>query len=272
MALSLVLVVGANALARILTARYPAGEVLFFRFVCALPIVLACSGGLEVRELATRRIRMHLLRAVLTVGATLSLYLASQHLLFADLIAISYSTPLFVGVFALPLLGERVSLRGGLLIVTGFVGVLILAFPGRLELWSVGALTMAVLNALAVLTSRSLAVTERPAAMAIHFTLFGTLITGAFLPFDWHAPNPEDLLWLAMLGLAAGIAIHLHAHAFRLAAASFLAPIDYFGVIVSALVGMALWSELPTIFTLLGGGLVVVTGTLHIWFGIRAKG
>src|SRR5713101_8424257 len=93
MATSLVLVVGASALARILTARYPANEVLFFRFVCALPVVFACSGGIKVRELATQRIGMHALRALLTVGATLSLYLASQHLLFADLIAISYSTP-----------------------------------------------------------------------------------------------------------------------------------------------------------------------------------
>jgi drug/metabolite transporter (DMT)-like permease len=167
MAASLILVVSANALARILTARYPASEVLFFRFVCALPVVLACSGGLEVRELATRHIKLHLVRALLTVGATLSLYVASQHLLFADLIAISYSTPLFVGLFAMPLLGEPVNLRRSLLIVTGFVGVLILAFPGRLELWSLGALTMAVLNSLAVLTSRRLAVTERPAAMAI---------------------------------------------------------------------------------------------------------
>jgi len=271
MALSLVLVVSANALARILISRYPATEVLFFRFVCALPVVLACSGGLELHELATRRIGTHVLRACLTVGATLSLYAASQHLLFADLIAISYSTPLFVGFFAMPLLGEHVDLRRGVLIVIGFLGVITLAFPGRLEIWSLGALAMAMLNALAVLTSRSLAVTEKTASMAIHFTVLGILISGSLLPFHWVAPDPEDLLWLATLGLAAGLAIHLHAHAFRLAAASFLAPIDYFGVVVSALIGIALFSEVPSLYTLLGGSLVVAAGTFHIWFGIRNK-
>jgi drug/metabolite transporter (DMT)-like permease len=269
MATSLLLVVVANALARDLTSRYPANEVLFFRFFCALPLVLACSGKLEVRDLATRRLPLHALRAMLVVGATLALYLASQHLLFADLIAISYSTPLFVGIFAAPLLGERVGGGRALLTIIGFVGVLLVACPGRLELWSAGALTMAVLNAFAVLTARSLAKTEDPAQMAIHFTLFGLVFSALLIPYQWVAPSPEDLLSLGALGLAAGLAIHVHAHAFRCAPASFLAPIDYFGVVISAGLGLLLWSEIPSIFTFAGGGLIVLVGMLHVWIGAR---
>jgi drug/metabolite transporter (DMT)-like permease len=129
---------------------------------------------------------------------------------------------------------------------------------------------MAVLNALAMLTARSLARTEAGATMAIHFTLFGLLFSTALIPFGWVAPGPEDLLGFGMLGLAAGLAIHVHAHAFRCAPASFLAPIDYFGVVISALLGLFLWAEIPSDFTIVGGGLIVAVGAIHIWRAAQA--
>jgi drug/metabolite transporter (DMT)-like permease len=263
MGLSLLLVLLANALARDLASRYPAGEVLFFRFLCALPIVLACSGGAELQALATKRLPLHALRALLVVGATLALYVASQHLPFADLIAISYSSPLFVGLLAAPFLGEKVGRRRLLLTAVGFTGVLLVAFPGHIELWSIGALLMAVLTAFAALTARSLAKTEASEPMAVHFTLFGILFSSVLLFFGWVAPTPEDLLSLGALGLAAGLAIHVYVHAFRYAPASLLAPIDYFGVIVSAGIGMVVWSEIPTWFTVAGGTLIAIAGMLQ---------
>jgi drug/metabolite transporter (DMT)-like permease len=263
MGVSLLLVLLANALARDLASRYPAGEVLFFRFLCALPIVLACSGGAELQALKTKRLPLHAFRALLVVGATLALYVASQHLPFADLIAISYSSPLFVSLLAAPFLAEAVGRRRLMLTAVGFAGVLLVAFPGHLEIWSLGALLMAVLTAFAALTARSLAKTEASEPMAVHFTLFGILFSSGLLAFGWVAPTPEDLLSLGALGLAAGLAIHVYVHAFRYAPASLLAPIDYFGVIISAGIGMFVWSEIPTWFTIAGGTLIVIAGMLQ---------
>jgi drug/metabolite transporter (DMT)-like permease len=263
MAVSLLLVLLANALARDLASRYPAGEVLFFRFLCALPVVLACSGGAELQSLATRRLPLHAFRAALVVAATLALYIASQHLPFADLIAISYSSPLFVSLFAAPVLSELVGTRRLVLTIVGFSGVMLVAFPGHLEIWSAGALLMAVLTAFAALSARSLAKTERPEQMAVHFTLFGILFSSGLLAINWVPPTPEDLLSLGALGLAAGLAIHVYVHAFRYAPASLLAPIDYFGVVISAGIGMFVWGEIPTWFTIAGGALIVVAGTLQ---------
>ena len=81
---SLLLVLAVNALARELTGRYPVGEVLFYRFFGAAWLVAILSGREMARALCTPRLKLHLVRVGFGVSATLALYLATQHLPFAD--------------------------------------------------------------------------------------------------------------------------------------------------------------------------------------------
>src|SRR5213080_3567159 len=90
---ALLLVLLVNALARELTARYPVGEVLFYRFFGAAWLVALLSGREMIRALFTPRLKLHLVRVGFGVGATLALYVSTQHLPFADLMAIAYSSP-----------------------------------------------------------------------------------------------------------------------------------------------------------------------------------
>src|SRR5438067_11238351 len=80
---SLLLVLLVNALARELTARYPVGEVLFYRFFGAAWLVAILSGRDMARALCTPRLKLHLVRVGFGVSGTLALYLATQHLPFA---------------------------------------------------------------------------------------------------------------------------------------------------------------------------------------------
>src|SRR5947207_7662090 len=178
---SLLLVLLVNALARELTGRYPVGEVLFYRFFGAAWLVAVLSGRELAGALCTPRLKLHLVRVALGVGATLALYLATQHLPFADLMAIAYASPLVVALLSWPALGERVGPRRAGLILAGFTGILVVAFPGRVELWSLGALAMAVLNAGALLTTRSLGRTESAATIGMCFAVFGTIATAPLL-------------------------------------------------------------------------------------------
>ncbi len=264
MAASLLLVLATNALARDLASRYPVGEVLFFRFLGALPVVVLLALPVGGAALSLRRIGVHAARAALGVAGMIALYASSQHLPFSDLIAISYSAPIFVALLAWPLLGERVSLRRFLLILAGFAGVMLIACPGEFALWSLGALAMAVLNALSVISARSLGRTENAAAIACNFAALGALLSAPLLIFDWRTPDGPDLAPLIGLGLCAGLAIILNAQAFRHAPASVLAPIDYAGIVISVAIGFLVWSELPTRFMLVGGAVLVGAGILQL--------
>ena len=271
MGASLLFMLAANAVARELATRLPVGEIVFFRFLLALPIVLACSLGAgggppfgPRRFLQpTQRRGLHVARALFVVAATASFYASSRHLHFADLVAIASSTPIFVALLSWKLLGERVGARSVALTAIGFCGVLLVAFPGHFEIWSLGALAMALFNTGAVLCTRSLGKTETTAAIGSRFAFYGLLITIPGLALGWLMPHGAELLLLAALGLCAGFAIHLHAHAFRRAAASVLAPVDYFGVLLSVIIGFVAWSEIPSPFVIAGGLLIVSAGLLR---------
>jgi drug/metabolite transporter (DMT)-like permease len=264
MASSLLLVLFVNGVARELTARYPVGQVLFCRFFGAACLVAILSGRRLVPAIRTSRLSLHLLRALLGVGATLALYLALQHLAFSDLMAIAYSSPIIVAALSWPLLGERVGVRRAGSIIAGFAGILLVAFPGRVEIWSFGALVMALLNAGALIATRSLGRTESAATIGLCFAGFGTLATGPLLALGFSLPNVRDGLLFLALGGAAGLAIHLHAQAFRKAAAAILAPIDYFAVVISPALAWLFWAETPGSSMLIGGAVIVTAGILQL--------
>jgi drug/metabolite transporter (DMT)-like permease len=261
---ALLLVLIANALARHLAGRYPVGEVLFLRYLCALPVVLIGAAPDGRTMFATARLGLHALRAALGVGAAAAIYAASLHLPFSDLVAISYSAPLFVAVYSWPLLGERVSRWRGCLIAGGFVGVGLVVHPTHFELWSLGAVVMAVLNAFVAIAARGLARTERPATMAVWFTAFGTIFSAPLVGFGFVMPEAGDVLLFTAFGVAAGVSTHLNVRAYRHAPAAVLVPIDYFAVLLSAAIGFIVWSEIPSLAMICGGALIVATGLLQL--------
>jgi len=261
--ISLLLILVTNAAARELTTNYPAGEVLFVRFLGAAVVAVAVSAGRWRRTIETRRAGMHLMRSFFAVAAAAALYLSLHHLPFADLTAISYASPLFVALLSWPLLGERIGPKRLLLIGLGFAGVLLVAFPGTVTLWSFGALAMAALNAGSLIAARSLGRTDSGAAMSFYFGVYGTLMTAPLLLLDAKLPNIDDIAMFAFVGLGAGLSIRCHVEAFRRAAASVLAPIDYLAVIAAPMLGWMFWAESPAASLAVAGAIISLVASCN---------
>lgn len=267
---SLAMVLVAGALARTLGAQYAAEQVLFLRFVVSLAVVgpaaLALAGRPASirRALTIRRPLPHAVRAVTGVGAALIFYKATQHLPFADLVALSTSAPIFVALLSRLLTGERVSAASAACIAAGLAGVFLVAPPTQLAVWSLAAVAMAALNAVCILATRKAAQSDGPAATGLVFVLAGTLLTLPAALAGFRMPALEDAPAFLMLGLAAGAAIVLNVKAFRLAPAALLAPIDYLGIAASVAVGYVWWGEVPTLAAAAGGALITVAGIANV--------
>jgi drug/metabolite transporter (DMT)-like permease len=260
-----------NALARELAGRYPLGELLVLRFGGSLVAFLLIALWGKTNHLRSRHRPVQAMRALFGVGGTLLLYAASRHLPFSDLIAISLSAPLFVTALSSPLLGERVGPCRAGLTLAGFCGVAMVAFPSTISLWSLAALGMALLNALVAITARSLARTEHPMTTGIHYALFGTLLALPIALPDWVMPTWSDLPLFLALAAAAAVAIDLNLRAFRHAPASVLAPIDFAGIALSALVGFVFWREIPTASTIVGGLVIAIAGVAQFRLAAREQ-
>ena len=168
--------------------------------------------------------------------------------------------PLFVAILSFPILKEPVGWLGFASVIVGFIGIIISVDPLRapLNIFVTIALLGSFLYGLAVLSIRQLSKTEPSGTMFFYFTRSCTLGSAAFLPFGLTPPNLMDFLFLCGMGIAGGIGQFAMIKAYKLAPASFVAPIEYTQFIWAAVLGFIFWDEIPTLNIYLGGALVII--------------
>lgn len=252
-----------HALAKWLGQDYPAVQILFFRYLFGLlPVAVFVwrSGGLPV--LRTRRPATHALRAGLLFVALLLFFEALQSLPLAEVIAVSFTAPLFVTALAAPVLGETVGPRRWTAVIVGFLGALIMVRPGTAAFHPEALLVVgsAFSFSLLVLLTRRMTRTESTVCMVTYSTLFAGALSLPFLASVWRPPAGEDMGLFVMIGIVGGIAAYLIVFAYRHAPVSVLAPFDYTALVWGALLGWVIWKEQPDAPVWIGAAMVSLAG------------
>jgi len=268
-----------GALVKLVGARIPFTEIMFFRSALALPvvalIVLRLGQGLH---LATQRFPQHLLRATTGTLAMGCSFYALTLLPLAEHTALTFTTPIFVTLLAIPLLGERVGVHRFGAVLVGFAGILVIAlgqggFAGPMDRWLLIGMGVALLHgvfsALTTLLVRSLSATERSTTIVLWQSLLMTAATGATLPFVWVTPTAAELALLLAIGLLGGVAQVLLTEAFASAQVSSLGAYAYTGILWAVLLGWLLFGTLPGLATLAGAGLIVIASLYILHREIR---
>lgn len=243
---------------RFASAQLHPFEIAFFRnffgLFFALPLVW--RGGLAM--LRTDKLPYYFVRCVLGMVSMLAGFWAIVNLPLAQAVSLSYSTPLFVTIGAVLVLGEVVRARRWTAVIVGFVGVLVIVRPGA-ESFSPALLV----PLLAAATSASVAIgikflsrTESPNAIVLWTSLIWTPMSLLpALPY-WEWPTPESWAWVAMAGFF-GTAAHLcWTRAFKLGEASALTPISFVQLPIVAVLAWLLFDEAVTRYTVIGAAII----------------
>jgi drug/metabolite transporter (DMT)-like permease len=120
-----------DTIGKSLTASYPVQQVVWARYFFNFLVLLLLIPPLGVRRLVwTRHLGLQIGRGALVALATLCLFTAIRVVPLADAYSITFTAPLLVTVFSIPLLGERVGWRRWSAVLVGFAGVLIVIRPG----------------------------------------------------------------------------------------------------------------------------------------------
>jgi drug/metabolite transporter (DMT)-like permease len=225
---------------------------------------VALAGGRGRGLLATRRPGLQIARGALLFAFVIFLFAALKYLPQAEATAISFVAPLLILVLAGPLLGERVGWARWAAALAGFAGMLIIVRPGS-GLATVGvafALATLVCNAAFQLLSRKLALTEHPVTTVFYSALVGTLVATALLPFGLPDRWPDA--WQATLfvsfGVTGSFSHLLLMRAYRLAPASFIAPLIYLHVVQATIAGLVFFGQFPDAVTLAGIATILASG------------
>ncbi|MEM8630880.1 MAG: DMT family transporter [Pseudomonadota bacterium] len=248
----------------------PALQLAFMRY--AVHFALSCGVALAERRgfepIPRRHLVLLLFRAFLLVSATVLNFIALKYLPLTVSSAIMFSAPIIVSALSAPLLAERVGLARWAAILVGFAGVLIVMRPFGAEFhW---ASLMVVYNAIAMalfsIITRQLAGAVRAQSMQFVMGVFGTLVLLPAAVFTWENPETlRDWILLFALGAAAWLGHEIFSRAHSLAEASVLMPFSYSFLVYLTITSFLVFGDLPDGATLIGAGLIVVSG-LWVWW------
>lgn len=263
-----------DTLSKYIVHRYGVAEVLFVRSVVYLGFaVLVCQrGGGFLRALRTPRPALQFFRSALAVAENATFILAFSFLPLADAHSLGSTSPLIVVALSAPLLGEKVGLPRWAAVGTGFLGVLLIVRPGfatpdfHLLIPLAGAAEWGLYQILLRLCSRT---DSDHTTLAWSAWVSLALTAGMGLP-GWIAPTPGGWIALGAIGVLGSCAHYALIKALAYAPAASLQPYSYSLLIFVTLLGMAVFGDVPDLWTVLGGVVVVGSG-LYAWWQERGR-
>jgi drug/metabolite transporter (DMT)-like permease len=272
---STIVFAGVNAAVKWEVAIYPLGVVAVFRSFFALVVcgmLILPKGGIAVWR--TRRIGAHIWRGVAQFGSMLCIFMAFRLMSLTGAMALSFSAPLFTTLLSIIVLKEVVGLHRWSALVVGFVGVLIVTQPGAdsLQAGAFFAVGNALMISIVSVAIRRMSATESVGTLTLYQMAIITLCTLAMLPFGMRMPDWRNALLLIATGLGNGVGQYWWTKSLAAAPTSIVVPFNYLSLVWAAILGFAIWGEIPDRALLIGSAIVIGSGLYILWReGVRRR-
>ena len=255
------------AMAKVAVNEYHVLQILFFRQIVVFLSSLPSIARSFPQSLKTRHPGIHSLRLIGAFVALSCSIWAVSILPLTTAITLSFAQVFFVALIALYFLGEAVGMHRIIAVILGFIGVVIVMRPGVEGVVDIHAFvpTLGALGAAMAMTSvRKLSQTESTAKLLVYQALFVGALAGVPLFWLWVTPDLTGTLFLLAMGVIAAAANWIGVKALRLGEASVIGNIQYMQLAYAAILGFALFSEIPDIYTIVGA-VVIIGSSIYIF-------
>jgi len=282
-----------NVAVKWIGGNYSVLEIVAFRSLIALPCTLLLYRYEGRRGLpTTKQAKLEIVRGVFLFLSYTTHMMGVAALTLADVESIRFSGPLMITILSVLILGEKVELPRWLALLVGFGGVLLIVKPGsaNFNAGSLFILISVLFYALTVMVTRRLRTTESSATMAYYSSLvylvaaflvsplaaaFGEWPHAqpslAFLFHAWTLPTILDLAIMAGMGLVWAGWMYFMTRAYSAAPASVAAPFEYASLPINMIWGFVIWREIPTVTTLTGAFLTLLSGLYILYREQKVK-
>ncbi|WP_116131788.1 DMT family transporter [Tropicimonas sp. IMCC34043] len=254
---------------RVLSSAHDTFEIMLYRSVVSFVILLVAARVLgSLGQVTTRKMGLQLTRNLFHFVAQNLWFLALALIPLAQVIALEFTSPIWVALMAPLVLGERLTRVRALAAVIGFAGVLIIVRPdvGGISPPMLAAALAAVGFAASALFTRKLTRTETVTCIMFWLTsmqaVMALICAGAdgqiALPPAWALP------WFLIIG-ATGLSAHVClSSALALAPAAVVMPMDFLRLPVMALIGALFFHEPLQITVLIGAAIIFGANALNL--------
>lgn len=272
---------------KVFSTQMAVQEVIFLRgLVTLIPVSIGLylTGG--PGAFVTRKLFLSCLRGAAGFICFTTFSMALAVLPLADAMPLYYTAPLFVVIFSIPLLGEKVGWRSWLAITAGFLGVVFVAQPSAdgIEPAMILAIVSACAYSAQSLLARLLGPTESALRMTFYSMLTFVALSGAmglafgsgwldrfdhpsaqYLFRAWSVPDLSQTALIVAVGLIAAAGFYCISQAYRLGEANSIAPFEYSSLPVAVLWGWLFWGDIPGSTTITGSMLIVGSGLFILY-------
>ena len=241
---------------------YPIGQVLFFRGFFGIIFYFFVIPKERLHNFyQTRRAGLHFLRCSSGLIALVSIFIALRELPLATVVSISFAAPIFTTIFSIFLLSEKVGIFRWLAVLVGFAGILIITEPGisELNIYYLFPIIFCLGLSYVAITIRQLSSTEPVWLISFYFSLSITLLSLLSIPQGWVMPSFNHLLLLSLIGIFGGVANLWLSQSYKYSEVSLVTPLKYLALVFAIIFGYFIWGEIPTLKTLIGAFLVIIS-------------
>jgi len=245
--------------------QFDAAELAFYRAVISLGLVIALV-SINKGSLRSAYMGAHVVRGVVGAISLMGYFYAITKLPLATALTLNYTSPLFLALATVVVLGERFSLWLMVAIGLGFVGVTLLlqpTFEGGKEAAALIGLFSGVFSAWAYLSVRTLGRLGEPdwrvvfwfAVVASILCAAWQLATSSFHPVRW-----SNLWIIAGIGIAGTLAQLAMTRAYRTGNTLVVGSLSYSTLVFGAIFTFLVWGERLAPFEWLGMAVIIASG------------
>lgn len=247
-------------------AELPPYEVVgFMGLFAGMTIASFFAAQGKVRELWPKKPMPQVLRSLMAFGCVMSNAVALKHLPLTVFYVVVFTSPMIIALLAAVFLREHLTWQKIIAIVVGFCGVVFAIDPWA-NLGSGDWIGYAAASAASLFFSLGTVMLRFTSqSETTHSIIFMTALVEVVLSAGlmmWHV---EPVSWsvlaiMAVMGSMNGIGNLFNANALQLAPAATVEQFHYTQIVFGALVGFAVWHEIPTQHTIIGAVVIIASG------------
>ena len=188
---------------------------------------------------------------------------AVNKLPITECVAISFTTPLFITLFAIILLKEKVSTIKWLYLLTGFFGSLIVMSPDfhTLSFHSLLVVAAAVFWAASAIVIKIFVIYHHPIPVIIFTSSVSLLLSIHSLIKNPILPNINQLLLIVISSILSALAQTLMAFAYKKTYITVVVPFDFTRLIFAAIIAYFLFNEIISTSTIIGSIMIIISAS-----------
>ena len=247
-----------------ITDEYAVGQVMFFRAVFGLIPIFFLIPKNRLRDFyKTKHVGLHFYRSFFGAIAMAAIFIGLRNLQLAEVTSLAFSGPIWVVIFSMLFLSEKIRTKRWVAVGLGFIGVLIISKPGfdNLNYYYIFPIIFCIgFAGVSILIRKLTLAGETVWLIAFYFSVASGLGGLATFPLgDWIMPTKYDLVLLILIGFLGGIANLTLTQSYKLAEVTLTTPLKYLSLVFAITFGFYFFNEVQSFNTLLGAGLIVIS-------------